>query len=321
MPQAKITINAVVGSNDDLPINVVVQLGNQNTGGELTFFWEILDQPDGPADTLSSTTLQNPTFVPTKEGTYLLRLTVNQSLVTEKVDQVIAAVRQLKTRLRVPAAGETNENGTDGWASPNAANTALQLVDAMRADPGIEVCYVADGTVTTECVVMYRTAATIKTGLPGQETLLAVYRASALNPVTEPFGYVVGSVDGGVIGVGSLVYVRRFGVTPLKPGFPLPSDGDTIYLNDTGDLSDTPGTNSRALGVWASVSDEIAYFDGSQQTASGGVSPSVGTKYWLESTDNITVPNRYQYLVQGAIIIDPGGSLVAAPGGQIVVIP
>jgi len=48
---------------------------------------------------------------------------------------------------------------------------------------------------------------------------------------------------------------------------------------------------------------------------------SVGTKYWLANTDNIVVPNRYQYLVQGAIIVDPGGSLTAAPGGQIVVIP
>lgn len=53
----------------------------------------------------------------------------------------------------------------------------------------------------------------------------------------------------------------------------------------------------------------------------GGGGPNLGTKYWLESTDNITVPNRFQYLVQGALIIDPGGSITADPGGQIVVIP
>lgn len=48
---------------------------------------------------------------------------------------------------------------------------------------------------------------------------------------------------------------------------------------------------------------------------------STGIKYHIENTDNIVVQNRYQYLVQGAIIIDPGGALTAAPGGQIVILP
>lgn len=52
-----------------------------------------------------------------------------------------------------------------------------------------------------------------------------------------------------------------------------------------------------------------------------GAAASVGIKYNIESTDVIVVPNRYQYLVQGAIVIDPGGSLTAAPGGQIVILP
>lgn len=51
-----------------------------------------------------------------------------------------------------------------------------------------------------------------------------------------------------------------------------------------------------------------------------GTGGGVGTKYWLESTDNITVPSRYQYLVAGAIIIDVGGSLGNDVNGQIVVV-
>lgn len=45
------------------------------------------------------------------------------------------------------------------------------------------------------------------------------------------------------------------------------------------------------------------------------------TKYALEATDDVTVPNRYQYLVQGAFTIDLGGVLTVALGGQLVLLP
>lgn len=48
---------------------------------------------------------------------------------------------------------------------------------------------------------------------------------------------------------------------------------------------------------------------------------NVGIKYWLESTDNVVVPARYQYLVQGPIILDPGATLTNEPTGQIVTLP
>lgn len=46
-----------------------------------------------------------------------------------------------------------------------------------------------------------------------------------------------------------------------------------------------------------------------------------GIKYWLESTDNFTVQNRFQYIVQGAIIIDLGGTLTIEPTGMTVILP
>ena len=64
MPQALITVNAVVGSNDDLPIDTLVTLANDNVGGETTYLWEIVDQPVGTADTLSSTSAPSVTFTP-----------------------------------------------------------------------------------------------------------------------------------------------------------------------------------------------------------------------------------------------------------------
>ena len=319
MVQAKITINAVIGSDDDLPINTLVQLGNQNTGGELTYAWQILAQPVGPVDALSSTVIQNPTFTPRKEGTYLIKLTVNQSLATEKSDQVIAAVRQLKTRTRVPAAGETSENGAAGWASPAAANYSLQLLDTMRADPGLEVCVVDDPAVAIGTVVRYGSIVTIKSGLPGQEDLLGVYQASASTPISEPLGYVVQTVDGNPLAVGSLVVVRRFGLQ-ASPAIVGAVIGQPVYLDNAGALSATSGATVRQVGVFVDAGLTTAiYFDGAQ--SSGGAAGGVGVKYALESTDNITVPNRYQYLVKAPLIIDPGGALIAAPGGQVVVLP
>jgi hypothetical protein len=131
MAQAKILINSVIGSNDNLPINQVVQFDNQNIGGETTYTWSILSQPPGTVDTLSATNIQNPTFVPKKEGTYLVKLTVNLGLPDEQNNQVIAAIRQLKTLERIPTAGETTEdNISAGWAIAN--NSLLRHMDTLQ---------------------------------------------------------------------------------------------------------------------------------------------------------------------------------------------
>jgi len=44
-------------------------------------------------------------------------------------------------------------------------------------------------------------------------------------------------------------------------------------------------------------------------------------KYALEATDDVTVPNRYQYVIQGEFSIDLGGALTVAPGGNLVLLP
>ena len=131
MPRARIEINASVGSNTDLPINTSVLFSNDDAGDETSYLWSVLDQPVGATDALSNTTIENPTFTPKKEGTYLVRLTVDSGLSTESVDQVIVGIRDLKTRLRVPAAGETTEGDTtDGWSTTvnEMLNTTLDAI-------------------------------------------------------------------------------------------------------------------------------------------------------------------------------------------------
>lgn len=246
MTQALITVNGSPGSNTDLPINTLVQLNNTGNGGESTYIWTIVDQPTGTADALSSAVIQNPTFTPKKEGTYLIDLIVNQGNPSEARDRVVCAVRQLKTRIRIPAAGETDEAGSKGYAGDGNVN--FQLVDSLRADPGIVVAQLANAVAVRD-VVHFTSSATIKAGLPGAEKVLVVDKALATQAyvLADPLGIVVAAVDGGALTAGRLAYIRVFGLVQGASVVNI-DPGDPIFVSDTGTLSVTAGSNSRRVG-------------------------------------------------------------------------
>jgi len=250
MAAAVIKINGVAGSNDDLPIDTLVQLDNQNAGGELTFTWIILDQPPGAVDALSATNIQNPTFTPKKEGTYLIKLTVNQTLPSEVSQTKIAGIRYLKTRQRNPAAGETIENGSRGWAG--AAGPLLNIIDQRASDAGDQVGVVATGApnVNVNDVVRASATETLKLGLPGQEVLAgwATTNALLIASVDQMLGVCTGAVDGsaGPYAPGKLIKVRIFGIYTGIAGAPVL--GAPVYVSDVGTVVDTPGTVTRQIG-------------------------------------------------------------------------
>ena len=254
MTQAFITINVVVGSDDDLLINTVVQLDNTNNGGEVSYLWTILDQPEGTVDALSSATIQNLVFTPNKEGTYLIRLVVNQSLASEQTNQVVASVRHLKTRNRIPAAGETTENdASDGWSKPNGVDALLKKIVDVQADSGYYVG-LAGGVLVPGDIVRPVGDGTIKTGLPGEERLVYVggTDATTLDVLTDPLFVVINAVDGGGIVLNSIVRLRAFGLVENIPIVGVVA-GDTIYVSDTGVPDRVPGTNTRTIGRATSV--------------------------------------------------------------------
>ncbi len=247
MPQALITIGGTPGSDEDLPINTLVQLDNVNIGGETTFLWTITDQPEGPADALSSTTIQNPIFTPLKEGTYRIRLEVNKGLGDEKIDTVVARVLQLKTREGIPAADETTEAGSKGWKI--RVNEWLQLVDTMRADPGLFVAE-AGAPLAVLTVVEFSDVVTIKSGLPGEEKLpeITLKNATTADVGTVLLGVVISEVDGTTpIGSGNLAITRQFGLI-LGVSIPGAIVGDTVFVSDTGTLDRVSGTFQRRVG-------------------------------------------------------------------------
>jgi len=249
MPAANIEINGVAASNDDLPINTLVQLSNADVGGEVTYFWEILDQPEGTADVLSSTTIENPTFTPKKEGSYLLRLTVNDTLASEVSDMAIAAVRYLRTNDREVAAQETVEvDSARGWKT--AVNRQLRKLNVAGTDGNVIVAKnPAVSFPTTGDVVQFNATALIKAGLPGEERLAvtALALATVAVNVSGPLGVVVGTPTGAAPAASGLVLVRVLGLVEVSEAG-APAVNDPVYVSDTAQPALAPGTNSRIIG-------------------------------------------------------------------------
>lgn len=252
MATAQIKINSVSGSNTDLPLNTLVALSNNDNTGATAWEWTIISQPAGPADVLSSLNTSTSSFTPTKEGSYLIRLVVNKGLAGEATNQVVAAVRELETRSRIPAAGETVEvDSNNGWANA-AVSEILQRVTRFE-DNGYLVGK-ADAALTPQQVVHISDAVEIAAGLPGQRTVAAfdVAYANIMNHLYGTLGVYISQVDGTAgASAGDLVRVLTQG--PLS-GVSLGgsgSVGEPVYVNDLGGLSLVPGTNSRQVGTIA----------------------------------------------------------------------
>lgn len=260
MAQALITIDSTAGSNPPngtaIVIGATVQLDNTNAGGEVSYLWEILDKPEGSLSSLSNATLQNPTFVADSEGTYLVKLTVNRTLATETTDSVIVGVAQVKTGMRIPAAGETTEESlTRGWAQ--AVNRDLQALDALKSDSS-SIVGVSTSHTESKGHVLYMSGTTlIKAGLPGEEIIPSFSSALGTNQTTMDlplFVFIERAGGGSTATVGQYLRAKQAGlVGPLLLGSG--AAGDAVYVSDLGVISSTAGTYPRRVGT-------IAYVDG-----------------------------------------------------------
>lgn len=255
MPQSLITVNGGTNrtTSADLPINTLVQLNNSGIGGETTYAWSIIDQPAGTADALSSTSIINPTLTPRKEGTYLLQLIVNGDV--NYTSRVAVGIRHLKTRIRVPAAGETLEVGARGWAMH--ANETHALLDKFASNGHVIVAQIAGSSVAINSVVQILDFATIKSGLPGEEQVPTATQALATSAdvLVATLGLVLGPVDGSSSGspytAGTLVRVGTV-ATRYLAGYAASlgvAAGSALYLSNLGSPSATPGTNVCVIGT------------------------------------------------------------------------
>lgn len=245
---AEITLNGSPGSDDDMPINTAVLLGNNDDTGVVSWLWTLVAQPDGAVDSLSSTTIAAPQLVPRKEGTYLLHLRVTDISGNTEDDQVALGIRLLKTRERIPAQGETTEVSTsEGWHP--ALATQLYGLDRVRADPGLLVGVIGDNGMSAGMVCYVWTTNTIKSGLPGEEVVPSFKPAQATTfaPVSGLLAVLIAAVDGGGTTLGKLAYFRWQGLHANHAG--APAAGDPVYVSDAALLSTTAGTVARQVGT------------------------------------------------------------------------
>ena len=277
--QALIQINSVAGSNTTLPLNTLVNLSNSGAGGETTWEWTLISQPAGSAVVLSSLNTSTSSFTPTKEGSYLIQLVVNKGAGDEKTNTVIAAVRELQTYSRIPAAGETLEvSSTDGWSNA-AVSEILQRVTRLT-DSGVLVGKAGE-SLTSGDVVYISDITPIASGLPG-ERQVPTFRKAHANIVAETHG-VMGVFSQKVTGGGGAIANDLIRVTALGPvvGVTMASGGvagDNVYIDDTGALSLTAGTHTRQVGTVASASGTTydVYIAGLAESGGGSAAGAAG---------------------------------------------
>lgn len=254
---ANIEINAVASTGANVPINVAVQLSNADVGGEVTYAWTILDQPEGAANALSNPAIENPTFTPLKEGSYRIRLVVNATLISEATAYAVVSVLQLRSNERLPAAGEILERDTArGWAT--AQNRLSQRVDKLIGDSNL-VLAVASSAVSVGSIVRLDVGSDLLlTGLPGEvrAPLAELAEAGGMDTLVGRLGVIERTCSGGSIGGGVAVLVRIAGAVELVEAGS-PAVGDFVLVDDSGEptLSFTAPTHPVIIGrvIWSSA--------------------------------------------------------------------
>lgn len=237
-------------SNDNLPLGSVVTLTSVDTALH-SYTWAIVSQPEGPNDLIVGSG-QIVTFTPTKEGSYLVKLTVDFGYPSQDSQQLIAAVRELETGDRIPAIGETVENSVnDGWANP--VDAILQRVTRFT-DAGVLPGVAAEALAVGDVVYASDTY-TLAAGLPGERVVANWSKAHADVPaeVQGVFGVVVGSVLGGSIDADDVITVQTTGLYQGVPFASAPSVGDPVFISDAAGLSLTQGTIRRQIGTVCDV--------------------------------------------------------------------
>lgn len=248
MPQADIEINGVAASDEDLPIDILVQLSNNDAGDETTYLWSIISEPPGTSDVLSSTIIENPTITPKKEDTYLVQLIVDQGLPGEATDRKLFRIRRLKTDATLIAVAETVEGTDSAWAIPQ--NETLDLM-TDRMFGGEVMIAQASGVIVAGSTVEFDEVNTIKATLPGEER---VPRVTAINATdasiaAKATGIAISQPNGSTTIVGGdMVLVRITGLLDIAQPSGSPAIAAPVFVSDTGSLALTPGTNRKRIG-------------------------------------------------------------------------
>jgi len=277
-------------SQTHIPLGSLVTLANETPA--TTYLWAIVTQPAGtPADGFelslppyNTSTDPSPSFYINKEGSYLIRLIINDGLADEAEGTIICAVRELQTGNRIPAAQETTEVDPDeGWAV-EAVSDILQRVTRLT-DSGFFVAQAAE-PINAGQVVHLSGMATLATGKPGQRTvpLINVAKADDSAKVDGPLGVMVSAINGTEsVNAGELCRVMIYGALAAYELGAGAGNGDPVYVDNDGELSLTAGSFIRQVGDVAaqvtSTSYDIAISAGSNSIPRGNAEGDLSGSY------------------------------------------
>ncbi len=253
---AVIAINSTSGSEDDIVYGSTVNLTNVGDGSPTTYLWTLVSKPANSAAFLNTTTSPTCSFTADAEGTYLIRLVVNGGELDEATDQVIAAVRELQTRNRIPAAGETIENNAEsddtGWAH-EAVDQILQRVTRLT-DANFVVAQAGEDLLAGD-IVYYSGSATLGSGANSRAVpVISKANATVSTFLKATLGYVDSNVAGGAITEGALCRVLLDGVIAYDISGGSISAGAPLYVGNDARISSTTGNFVRKIGTVVSYS-------------------------------------------------------------------
>ena len=250
--------------------------------------WELLNAPDGTTknepwfiaanggsltnvNPLLSAGGPTPDFIPDKEGTWFFRCT--RISTSESIDFVVSTLN-VKTRMRIPAAGETTEadqdtlnhaysaGGPDGQGWAKDRNFAMDVIEDLATTGGVQVCYFDDaagivpapwgGTLKAGAAVAISGTRQIN-ATTGEHVPTVVLADGTTN--YEYIGIVKSGVDGNTATIAnqSLIWVSRSGMVASETGIidtaTVPKlVGEVLYLSPTAGILQR-GTDRFALGV------------------------------------------------------------------------
>ena len=343
-----ITINAAPAPNLDYPLDgSTVTLGYSTV--QSAYNWTLLSVPRGSAAALTGPATASPTFSPDVEGTYLVRLVANPGTNTQFQATTVVAVRHLKTRLRIPAAGETTEaSGPSGWAddasaAPAGVDGALALVDAsLAAFGGLLAAVDTAGGLQRGMVVKFLGRYTLKAGFPGQEYVPGIVACPASDAVgcLGRLGIIEGTPAGGAgpYGANTLVQVRVLGRVATADMAGAPSPGDPVYVSNAALPSLLPSGRRVGTVLYAGGGSYETLFDA--PAGAGGAAGLTVTTADATPTAAGTLPVppngclRVRAEVKGvkddgtdvygatvcATLLNPGGGGAALAGGASTVL-
>ncbi len=251
---------------ENIAIGGTVTLTNNNDTGATTWAWVLLARPNGSTATLAAPTASTTSFIADLEGSYLVQLTVNGTLVSTGVARIVAT----HTGIKILARDEVEEgdaSGIEGWALPS--RESLQLIDKRLGLTNRRTVKYTGGATTGPVLLRITSSATLTNG--------DVVPTATLAATGAGYGALVFYDQTAALATNAVISIVEYGWSDLFLNPDTLVADDKVYMSSTpGALTKTQGSLSALLvGYCAMVSGGSVRLWFAPSAGSGGTVSSV----------------------------------------------